>query len=227
VAVPDAVSRRASGRQVRPVWRNELGGITFAVGDAEFVKWHAHGVDCDLGAEADRLRWLAPHARVPEVLDTGTDDQGSWLATAALPGTSAVDERWKPRPAVAVRAIAGGLRRFHDTVPVAGCPFDWSVGRRLSEAEVPPPVVPPPVDRLVVCHGDACAPNTLLAPDGSFLAHVDVGRAGTADRWADIAVATWSLEWNYGPGWDEIFQEAYGVDPDAARTAYYRLLWEA
>ena len=62
--------------------------------------------------------------------------------------------------------------------------------------------VPPPVDKLVVCQGDACAPNTLLSDDGHWSGHVDLGVMGVADRWADLAVATWSTEWNYGPGWE-------------------------
>ena len=45
----------------------------------------------------------------------------------------------------------------------------------------------PPVDRLVVCHGDACAPNTLLTDDGRWSGHVDLGQLGVADRWADLA----------------------------------------
>jgi kanamycin kinase len=49
---------------------------------------------------------------------------------------------------------------------------------------------PPPVDRLAVCHGDACAPNTLLDDTGGFVGHVDLGSLGIADRWADLAVAT-------------------------------------
>jgi len=48
---------------------------------------------------------------------------------------------------------------------------------------------PPPVDRLVVCHGEACAPNTLVADNGSWSGHVDLGALGVADRWADLAVA--------------------------------------
>jgi kanamycin kinase len=84
----------------------------------------------------------------------------------------------------------------------------------------------PPVDRLVVCHGDACAPNTLLGPDGHWTGHVDLGLLGTADRWADLAVATWSTEWNYGPGWERRLLDAYGVRPDADRSRYYRLLWD-
>jgi kanamycin kinase len=48
------------------------------------------------------------------------------------------------------------------------------------------------------------------------------GRPG----WADLAIATWSTNWNYGPGWELTLLEAYGVGPDPERTAYYRLLWE-
>ncbi len=84
----------------------------------------------------------------------------------------------------------------------------------------------PSVDQLVVCHGYACAPNTVLFEDGLLSGHVDLGALGVADRWADLAVATWSTEWNYGPGWDGPLLAAYGVDPDPERVAYYRLLWD-
>ena len=53
-----------------------------------------------------------------------------------------------------------------------------------------------------------------------------LGSLGVADRWADLAVATWSTEWNYGPGWDDDLLAAYGVHTDPERTAYYRLLWD-
>lgn len=59
---------------------------------------------------------------------------------------------------------------------------------------------PPPIDRLVVCHEDAWAPNTLTGDDAEWTAHVDLGALGLAHRWADIAVAAMSTEWNYGPG---------------------------
>ncbi len=31
--------------------------------------------------------------------------------------------------------------------------------------------------------------------------------------------------WNYGPGWEAVLLDAYGVDPDDDRIAYYRRLW--
>jgi len=77
-----------------------------------------------------------------------------------------------------------------------------------------------------VCHGDACAPNTLIGEDGRCCGHVDLGALAIADRWADLAVATWGTEWNYGPGWQDALLDGYGVCRDDERIAYYRLLWE-
>jgi kanamycin kinase len=126
---------------------------------------------------------------------------------------------------------------LHDALPVAGCPFDWSVEARILRAEQAGVVLPaglrspPPVDRLVVAHGDACVPNTLLGADGRFLAQVDLGRLGVADRWADLAVATYSLAWNFVPpdgvDLEHELLDAYGVDRDERRIAYYRALWDA
>src|SRR2546430_1214361 len=73
----------------------------------------------------------------------------------------------------------------------------------------------------------SCAPNTLLHEDGSWSGHVDMGALGLADRWAGLAVATWSTEWIYGPGWENALLDAYGVSPDPGRIDFYRRLWEA
>ncbi|WP_309069802.1 aminoglycoside 3'-phosphotransferase [Microbacterium sp.] len=232
VAVPDRVRALAGNAEPVPVWRNELGGVTFRAG-ALYVKWGPRHLEASMAEEAERLAWAARWTPVPEVRDHGETDTEEWLVTSALEGESAVAPAWVARPDVAVRAIAVGLRALHDALPVEECPYDWSVPTRLARAAsrgIAMPAElrdPPSVDRLVVCHGDACSPNTLIGPDGRWVAHVDLGALGTADRWADIAVATMSLGWNYGPGWDETFLDAYGVDPDPVRTAYYRALWNA
>ena len=227
--IPAVVESAARGKRVRLVWRNELGGLTFQVGEGpgrRFVKWSPRAGGLDLGPEATRLGWAAAFTPVPEVLDIGADEAGWWLVTTGLPGESAVSERWLRDPPTAVAAIGEGLRAMHDAMPVDRCPFSWSVKDRLAKGLVPrPDEEAPPVDRLVVCHGDPCAPNTLVGDDGRWTGHVDMGDLGVADRWADLAVATWSTEWNYGPGWEQALLDAYGVDPDPERTRYYRLLW--
>lgn len=226
-AVPPAVRRLLGDAEA--VWLNQLGGLTFREGD-RYVKWSPAGT-VDLRDEAARMRWAGAHVTVPEVLDAGSDDDGTWLVTRALPGCSAVDARWRDEPETAVRAIGAGLRRWHEAVPAQACPYTWSVEDRLTRAQDPAEAsalrgTVPPLD-LVVCHGDACAPNTLLDDAGRFAGHVDVGSLGLADRWADLAVATWSLEWNYGPGWADALLDAYGIAPDAEKIAYYRRVWDA
>ena len=183
--------------------------------------------------EAARLTWAAPYVAVPRVVEHGADATQEWLVTEAIAGTTAVAPAWLERPEAAVPAIGRGLRRLHDALPVEDCPFTWSVQARAANAaargiEVPRALLDaPPVDRLVVCHGDACAPNTLLDDNGEPAAHVDLGALGVADRWADLAVASLSTVWNYGEGWEDALIEAYGLRPDRERIAYYRDLWNA
>jgi kanamycin kinase len=252
--VPPRVAKLAAGWPVDEVWENEVGGRTFEVGGAAgryFIKWTPAGSGIDLAREATRLEWAGTYITVPPVLAQGADDDGSWLVTSALPGQNAVTPRWLAEPATAVVAIGEGLRAMHEAMPVAACPFSWMTEDQLADARRraglghldPTRFHPvhrslsieqaldrlagiPPVDRLVVCHGDACAPNTLITDDGRCSGHVDFDQLGVADRWADLAVATWSVAWNYGPQWEDLLLSVYGVDPDPDRTRYYRLLWD-
>lgn len=233
VAVPAVVRSLAGCAELEPVWVNELGGVTFRTDDNRYIKHGPRNQETTFAEEADRLAWAGRFAAVPRVLAHGIDGDDEWLVSAALTGESAVVARWVGEPATAVRAIGEGLRALHETLPVDGCPFEWSVASRIANAERRGIRVTdelreaPPIDRLVVCHGDACSPNTLIGDDGRWSGHVDFGALGTADRWADIAVAAMSTEWNYGPGWQDALIRAYGVEPDGARLAYYRDLWNA
>jgi aminoglycoside phosphotransferase len=252
-AIPPQVLVLAHGCPVRVVWENGVGGVTCEYGRGDtrrFVKWSPpDGVD--LAAEAMRLDWAGQYVRVPVVVDVGSDSGGCWMVTLPVIGDNAVTKRWIADPATATRAIGEGLRALHEALPVASCPFSWSATGRVAEAhrragsaqidrrtwdETHRPVdVPaalaivsaiPDVDQLVVCHGDACAPNTLIDDSGRWSGHVDFGSMGVADRWADLAVATLSATWNYGPEWEQPVLDAYGIEPDPRRSQYYRLLWD-
>jgi kanamycin kinase len=224
---PDLV---ALGASLEPVWRNELGGLTFRgrIGaESVFVKWAPTGLGLDLAAERDRMLWAIAYSPVPVVLDYRESADGEVLVTRAIPAESAVSERWLADPDGAVRGLAVGLRRWHDALPPADCPFDWSPAARIAGLPgLADLASSPPIDRLVVGHGDPCAPNTLLSDDGDAVAHVDLQSLGVADRWADIAVAARNTALNYGPGREGAFLEAYGVDPDPDRQRYYLELWD-
>jgi aminoglycoside phosphotransferase len=253
-AVPASVAALAGRGPVRAVWENQLGGLTFDVGTGArrcFVKWAPRHSGIDHDAEAARLEWAQAFTPAPRVLGQGADEAGAWLVTSPIPGTNAVTERWRADPRTAVTAVGRGLRALHETLPVDTCPFSWSQGARVADARrraAQGRINPvhwhedhrhlaltralellddaPPIDAIVACHGDACAPNTVLSEDGRWSGHVDFGSLGVADRWADLAVATWSTRWNYGPGWEDTLLHAYGVEHDPVRTAYYRLLWD-
>jgi len=228
VTVPDWVHTLARGQSVEPVWRNEDGGLTYRIGAGrEYVKAQRPGPDWHPEAEVARLAWVVQFVAAPRLLDSGRHGDLHWLHTAGLPGRSAVDRPWRDRPADVVPQLGRALRRFHDTVPLDGCPFSWSVEHRVAHFSLDPRFVgaAPPLDP-VVCHGDACNPNFLLADDGSFSAYVDLGGLGVADRWADLAPALQSLGWNYGPGWPPTFLAAYGIEPDPIKQRFYTALWD-
>ena len=233
IVVPTQVRDLAGHAELTPVWHNHYDGLTFRTDDGRYIKWGPRNAEFTLRDEAERMRWADQWIRVPHVLEHGEDETHEWLITAAIEGRSAVDPKWVAEPAIAVRAVGEGLRAMHDALPVAGCPWEWSVPGRIANAEARGIRVPdslrtaPPVDRIVVSHGDACCPNTLVGHDGRWVAHVDLALLGVADRWADIAVASMSTEWNYGPGWEDALIEAYGLEPDRERLAYYRDLWNA
>ena len=83
----------------------------------------------------------------------------------------------------------------------------------------------PPITEPVLVHGDACAPNTLISLGGEWTGHVDFGDLAVGDRWADLAVASLSLDWNFGEGHQDELFDAYGIDRDEERIHYYRTLW--
>lgn len=221
-AVPEIVVELADDGPVEFVWRNDLGGLTFRIGD-QYLKWNPRRTGIDLERERVRLEWLSRRHPAPRVIASGSDDGAQWLLTAALPGESAVGDTWRARRPEAIRAIATGLRAIHaigiDDFPSHWTPEGWA--GRTPESLGPRP----PLDRAVLVHGDACAPNTLISSSGEWTGNVDFGDLAVGDRWADLAIASLSLDWNFGEGQQGELFEAYGIEADEERIRYYRALW--
>lgn len=209
VAVPGPVAAAATGGRLEAVWVNELGRVTWRVSDAgRYVKWAPADSGLDLLVEAERMVWAGRYTPVPAVLDVGVDGDGSWLVTSAFDASSAASAAWRAEPATAAAAVGVGPRALHHALPVADCPRPWSVESRVvaaSQRAVEQAAAARPegpagdadgvlavlgesseIDRLVVCHGDPCCPNTLLDESGRYAAHVDLAALGVADRWADL-----------------------------------------
>ena len=220
--IPRVVLDLADGVEPELVWRNEIGGLTFRIDD-RFVKWNPRHNGIDLDLERVRLEWICTRHPAPRVLTAGSDADAQWLVTEALPGSHAVGDTWRARRSDAIRAIATGLRAIH-SLPIDDFPDDWTA--EVWVGRTPPTVgARPPIEELVVVQGDACAPNTLISPSGRWVGHVDFGDLGLGDRWADLAIASMSLDWNFGEGHQQELFDAYGIEPDPQRIRYYRDLW--
>jgi kanamycin kinase len=190
---------------------------------------------------------------VPGVIGSGRGETTEWLLTAGLPGRDATGKSFRGDTAGLVTLLTEGLRQFHDA-PASACPFQFriadalrTVGRRLktgkidanrdfheehahlSPAEAFDQLLgtSPGREDLVVCHGGYCLPNVLI-DRGEVVGYLDVGELGVADRWWDLAVASWSVIWNLGPGHEDLFFRSYGVEPDAVgsdSTASFMILY--
>lgn len=253
--LPTPIERHVSGWRAELVWESGPGANTWLMtgpaGEQLYLKTRSADAAVPLRDEAARLRWaFGAGLPVPAVLTDCRSGESEWLLTRALPGRTAIDDDLEADPAWLVGVLADGLRQFHDA-PAARCPFRFEaavaiqhVAARVAAGLIRPDDMHPEhadlnpaqalaeLERLrparedlVVCHGDYCLPNVLIT-DGRVSGFLDLGELGVADRWWDLAVATWSVTWNLGPGWEEAFLSAYGVDRDDQRMAFYRLLYD-
>lgn len=253
--VPATLRRQHRGWRWSVAWAYYPGAVTYRLegqaGEIRFLKLATLPRAVRLEAECARTRWASAYLPVPEVVDCGMDGAVEWMLTRGVDAPDATDPELRANPGNLVAALGRGLRRFHQA-PVDRCPFDFRldaalelVRQRLAaglidpEADLHPEhrhLTPdgayaqlvasrPESEDLVVCHGDYAFPNALVE-GGEVVAYLDLGELGVADRWWDLAVATWSTVWNLGPGWEATFLAAYGIDADEKRTAYYRLLYD-
>ncbi len=126
-------------------------------------------------------------------------------------GLDATNPIWSTEPERLVPVLAAGLRVFHEA-PVSQCPFDCRldlalahIRRRVAEGLVEPArdfhdefshlsaesalalleQTRPESESPVVCHGDYCLPNVLIA-DWSPTGFVDLGELGVLIGWVGV-----------------------------------------
>src|SRR5579863_1074424 len=240
------VSSGASGTRVFRIVRPGGSACYLKVADAA---WQRE----ELLAEKERLDWLQSRLPVPEVYAFSADDTRSFLLLSEIPGLESCNEAFNRDVPTVVRLLAEGLRLIH-SVDIADCPFDRRLDHTIALAKrrVEAGLVDesdfdeqrretranelfetliksrPEVEDVVFTHGDYCLPNILVEPSPPRIAgFIDWGRAGIADRYQDLALAARSLAYNFGPGWESLLWEAYGLQTvDAAKIAFYKLLDE-
>lgn len=165
------------------------------------------------------LRWLQGRLPVPEVVHHEAYEGFSNLLMTRVRGRMSCDAHHLDRAEETVALLAEGLRMLW-RVDIADCPRDAGLDAELAAARervrlglVDPDDLPegfdtpealldwleanrPPCDP-VFSHGDYCMPNVFF-DQGCVSGMIDLGDAGTADRWRDIALCWGSLERNFG-----------------------------
>jgi aminoglycoside 3'-phosphotransferase-1 len=209
-----------------------------------------------LRAEHARLQWLADRVHVPRVLGYVEHGNTATLLTEALSGRSARDELVEAEAlgvhAIAATASALGawLRALHQQ-PLDICPFDVGFAVRLLEGrrrvaaglvdevdfdearrgwratdvvEAIDALLPLPFER-VLTHGDFSLDNVFVER-GQVTGVLDVGRAGVADPYQDLAIC-WRDLGEFGVSAQSAFLRGYGVHAiDSARCTVHLLLDE-
>ena len=207
------------------------------------------------------LRWLSGKLPVPEVFCRGQKDEKNYLMMSKLPGKMSCDEEYMRQPEILAEALAEGLKMLWK-VDISDCPYSSSLDEKLRMAkynvenglvdvdDVEPDTFGPngfenpqallawlianrPEEELVFSHGDYCLPNVFLQ-DGKVCGFLDLGHAGVADKYQDIALCYRSFIHNfdgtygtyYGEVNPEILFEKLGIKPDWEKIKYYMLLDE-
>lgn len=217
-----------------------------------FLKHGRDAVSKDVIDEMTRLKWLSTHMPVPHVRHFIHTSGEAWLLMSAMPGRTAY-QMMEAEPATCfavVDALAAFLRRLH-AIPANICPFNSDHGYRLDLAreridaglidvddfdaerqgwtaeqvweamQTLLPFAPDPV----VTHGDFSLDN-LFIDASKVTGCIDVGRAGIADRYQDLAVA-WNCLGEFDPSLQARFMRQYGItDIDHRKLQFHLMLDE-
>jgi aminoglycoside phosphotransferase len=257
--LPPKLKQLTSGYEFVPVTIGKSGAMVYKLEHSLkpnlFLKFQPSSSVDFLELEALKLEWL--HKRdilVPEVIVYLEEESHEWMLTRAIPGCDASNS-WNHAEIPAVlETLAESLKRLH-ALEIADCPFNQKLELKIAEAkhrvienlvdetdfdddrlgksaqEVFQELLDkrPTVEDLVFTHGDYCLPN-IMVHNLEFAGFIDLGRAGIADRYQDLALITRSLESDFNPqfnGWSQYFLAQYGIPkPEESKLEFYRLLDE-
>ncbi|MBR6790285.1 MAG: aminoglycoside 3'-phosphotransferase [Oscillospiraceae bacterium] len=204
-----------------------------------------------VGRQVQLLRWLEGKLPVPKVLCFEEAEGRLYLLMSRIEGEMSCSEYYEEHAAELLRLTAEAFRMLW-SVDITDCPADRSLDAELAELdkrELPEIDLPgfqdaaellrwlkenKPAMDPVFSHGDPCMPNIFFA-DGKVSGFIDLGDAGIADRYRDIAICLGSLRRNMGGFYGGKVYEDFdpkelfrylGIEPDHEKLRYYTLLNE-
>ena len=145
----------------------------------------------NLSEEIAKLKWLhTVKLTTPELVAQNIQGTTHAILITGLPGIDLAELSAKQPKYTTVKQVAYALKRFH-AIDAVKCPFKaYLKGHAL-------------------VHGDACLPNIIY--EGTQLSgYIDFTDMGVGSIDVDLSAAIWSLQFNIGAGYGQMFLEEYG-----------------
>lgn len=205
----------------------------------------------ELEAEYRNLSWLQGRLPVPEIIEWFQNDEFDYLLMSGLDGKMLRDDEYLRNPELAVSLLAEGINMIR-SLDIGGCPIHNGTDKKLKDAEMniergsvdmddweddnsfssPEELLAhlrnniPRNMETAFTHGDYCLPN-ILAKDRKITGFIDLGRAGVADPWQDVALCIRSLQHNFETDrFGDMLLEKIGIQLDRDKLEYHILLDE-
>ncbi|HHX59765.1 MAG TPA: aminoglycoside 3'-phosphotransferase [Epulopiscium sp.] len=208
------------------------------------------------------MEWLQDKLPLPRVLAYEKAEDKNYLLMTKVSGEMSCADQYMRNPEKLANLLAEGLKMLWK-VDISNCTYMHGLDEKLQMAKynvqnnlvdmenVEPEtfgengfessehllkwlITNRPEEELVFSHGDFCLPNIFLSGD-KISGYIDLGKAGIADRWQDIALCYRSLLHNFEKKYcDKKYQgfradilfEKLDIVPDWDKIRYYILLDE-
>lgn len=208
------------------------------------------------------MEWLQNKLPVPKVLAYEKDEEKNYLLMTKVPGEMSCADQYMKNPEQLVNLLVEGLKMLWK-VDISNCTYMHGLEEKLQMAkynvqnnlvdmynvepetfgkngfESPEDLLKwlmtnRPDEELVFSHGDFCLPNIFLS-DEKISGYIDLGKAGIADKWQDIALCYRSLLHNFDGKYAgkkyqgfraDVLFEKLGIIPEWDKIRYYILLDE-
>lgn len=205
-----------------------------------------------LNTEYNNLLWLQGKIPVPRIIEWVSEEDIDYLLISEIKGKMLCDDFYLKNPTLAVSLLANGIRLLH-SIDVIDCPIHNGLNIKLKEAaenirldrvdmddwesssdgfSSPQDLLDflnnniPKKEEFVFTHGDYCLPN-IFADKDRITGLIDLGRAGVADLWQDVALCIRSLWHNFRTKkYDTLLLKELGIPLNMEKLDYYILLDE-
>lgn len=196
------------------------------------------------------MEWLQDKLPVPRIISKCNHEGYDYLLMTKVDGNMSCATSSLSNPESLIKALADGINKLQ-SIDISDCPFNCSLDEKLKSAwkriknneidmsdweedtEFTSPeelydylLTNKPKEEVVFSHGDYCLPNVFIH-NKKITGLIDLGRAGIADRWQDIALCVRSIEHNLGSRrYTNLLFKYLNLEPDYEKIKYYILLDE-